>query len=716
MKKYYAVLFILINSVLFFAQTNQFTTEDVIKNAYGKLAPDNFKQISWINSENISIVEKNDTSEVLYSYDIAGKVKNKIMDLSEFKNIYSTVSKNQLLAFPSIGWLTKSRFSFFTDSSYYNLDLSDKSVTVINNHPADAEEVSISPNRKFLAYTIENNLFVNLAKDEKTQITFDGKYGIVNGNAVHRNEFGIEKGIFWSPDSRKIAFYRMDETMVTDYPLVDISTIPASLDNIKYPMAGQTSHEVKIGIYDIENKTTTWLNIEGPKDQYLTCVTWDPDSKFIYSAILNRDQNHFKLTKYDVNSGDKVKVLFEESNDKFVEPENQMFFIPKSDGEFLWLSKRDGWNHLYRYDASGKLINKVTSGEWEVISTDGFSTDGKYVYITSTIDSPLERQYLRIEINSGKIKKLTSDPGTHNVNSGPSKKYFFDNFNSTSVPGEIRVFDNNGNLSATLLKSDNPLKDYALGKSEINTLTAEDGTKLFYNLILPPDFDETRKYPVVVYVYGGPHVQLITNSFPYGRYEIWFREMAQKGFIVFILDNRGSANRGLAFEQATFRNLGTKEIEDQLAGVKYLKSLSYVDSTRLGVFGWSYGGFMATSLMLRTNNTFKVGVAGGAVINWELYEVMYTERYMDTPQTNYEGYEKANLLNYVENLQGKLLMVHGTNDPTVPWQNTLLFAQKAAHLNRPLDYYPYPGHGHGIRGNDAIHLYNKLTQYFIDNL
>ncbi len=284
------------------------------------------------------------------------------------------------------------------------------------------------------------------------------------------------------------------------------------------------------------------------------------------------------------------------------------------------------------------------------------------------------------------------------------------------IPSVTQIIDNNGKTITGLNKSSNPLLDYKISRPKIFTLKTGNDIDLYCRIILPTDFDSTKSYPVIVYVYGGPHAQLVTNRWYLGRYDFWFQYMAQNGYIVFTIDNRGSDNRGLEFEQSTFRHLGTKEIEDQLVGINYLKSLSYVDSNRIGVFGWSYGGFMTTSLMLRTNDTYKVGVGGGAVIDWKYYEIMYTERYMDTPETNPEGYEEASLLNYVDNLNGKLLLVHGTSDPVVVWEHTLEFAKKTAHMNKPLDYFPYVGHGHGVRGKDAIHLYNKISNYFFDNL
>ncbi|MFC2085199.1 DPP IV N-terminal domain-containing protein [Bacteroidota bacterium] len=547
-------------------------------------------------------------------------------------------------------------------------------------------------------------------------MTYDGKYGTTNGKSVSRNEFGISGGIFWSPENNYIAFYREDLSNITDYPIVNTDETPAKLENIKYPMAGQSSSNVDIGIYNIKEDQIIWLQIEGPKDQYLTSVTWGPEEQYIYVAHLNRDQNHLKLKQYYVSDGKQNQILFEEKNEKYVEPESPLFFLPNSNNKFLWFSERDGWNHLYLYNTNGDLIRQITRGEWLVTKIHGFDTAGNYVYITTTKENPLERHFYSVELKTDKIKKLTRDSGTHSIRKNQFNMYFIDTFSNLNLPREIRIINNKGDVLSIIHKSDNPLKEYRLGDIKLLKLKSKNDQELHCRMIYPLDFDSTKIYPVIVYVYGGPHVQLVRNTWGYGKYALWFQKMAQEGFIVFTLDNRGSDNRGLDFEQATFRKLGTIEIEDQLTGVEYLKSLPYVNGSRIGVFGWSYGGFMTTSLMLRTNGTFKVGVGGGAVIDWKYYEVMYTERYMDTPQDNPEGYYESSLLNYIENLDGKLLLVHGTSDSVVVWQHSLAFAKKAANFNKHLDYYPYIGHGHGVKEKDALHLYTKITDYFIDNL
>ncbi len=718
--KFKSVLILLLISFLYstnFAQKKDITTQDIIFNSYYSLAPSYLKQLNWVpNSDAYAFVKNKGKEFSLIKGFVNSPKTEKLLNLEELNSKMSALNLTALKRFPRISWINKNHFQFWKDTLLLEYSTKSKSLNEVSKISKGAENIQIGPDKKSVAFTIKNNLFLS-ANGKIIAITNDKNPGIVNGHTVHRVEFGINKGIFWSPKGNYIAFYRKDETMVTDYPVVDYSVRPAKCKPVKYPMAGMTSQQVTLGIYNIATGKKVFLKTGKPKDHYLTCVTWEPSEKHIYVAILNRDQNDLHLIKYNIATGAPVDTLFEETDKKYVHPEHPLTFVPNHPNEFLWRSQRDGWDHLYLYNTNGKLIRQVTKGKWVVLNLLGFDKKGENIFITSTKESPIERHLYKVNLKNGKIKKLTEGHGVHGVILSKGGKYFIDRFNSLSIPGITSVYTADGHKVKVIHKSENPIKDYKLGKVKIFTIKAADGkTDLYCRMVYPVNFDSTKKYPVIVYVYGGPGVQLITNRWQMGRYAFWFQKMAEKGYIVFTVDNRGSTNRGLAFEQVTFRHLGTVEIKDQLKGVKYLKSLPYVDSTRFGVFGWSFGGFMTTSLMTRTN-VFKVGVAGGAVIDWRYYEVMYTERYMDTPQTNPEGYKEACLLNYVQNLKGKkLLLVHGTSDVTVVWQHTLMFAKKAADLNIPLDYFPYVGHQHGVYGPDAVHLYNKITNYFLTNL
>lgn len=578
----------------------------------------------------------------------------------------------------------------------------------------DAENVKLLSDNSTLVYTVKNNLFIN-KNGTVTAITNDSDENIVNGQAVHRNEFGIDGGIFAAPDNGKIAFYRMDQTMVKDYPVIDWSVTPAENHNIKYPMAGGKSHEVTLGVYDVKSNSTKFLNIEGDKEQYLTAITWSPDSKYIFVGVLNRGQNHLKMNQYDSSTGNFVKTLFEEKSDKYVEPQHPLTFLPNSSKDFIWQSQRTGYNHLFHYNLDKGLVSQITKGDWLVTDILGFNEKRKEIYFQATKEIPTEKHLYRVNWNNFKMQRLDSDAGVHTGILSKDGSLLYDVYSNSSTPRMVNLINTQNLKTQNIFKAENPLKNYQRPEIKDVTLKAEDGTTLYGKIILPTGFDASKKYPVIVYLYNGPHLQLVTNSFPASG-NLWYEYMAQNGYIVFTMDGRGSSNRGLKFEQAVHRNLGVNEMKDQLKGVDYLKSLPYVDAQKMGVHGWSFGGFMTTNLMLKYPEVFKVGVAGGPVIDWNMYEIMYTERYMDTPQENPEGYKQANLLDKVQNLKGKLLMIHGAQDDVVVWQHSVKFLKAAVDNGIQLDYFVYPGHAHNVLGKDRVHLMQKVTDYFDQHL
>ncbi len=710
MKK--AFWFLIIINFIFIttAQNKILSPKDCVTKAYTELRPKTIFELQWLPNTNDFVFLSNDYKSFKIQNAESKKVKL-LFSIDQLNNILTLNNFNKLKFLPYVNFISPNEFYF--KNKFLKINLKNKTVDLLFNSIEAARNITFSKDLKKLSFTKKNNLFVVNSNHETINISKEKNPHIIFGQSVHRDEFGINGGMFWSPKSNKLAFYRMDETMVTDYPIVDYSVRPAKVEYIKYPMAGDKSHHVTVGVYSLKSKKTIYLQTGLPAEKYLTTVTWTPDEKYILIAELNRGQDHLQVVKYDAETGKRVKVLFEETDKEFVEPETPIYFLPNSNNKFLWHSERTGFKHIYLYDLEGNLIKQITNGDWVVTNFNGFDKNNN-IYITTTKETPIERHLYKVSLTDGTIKKLTSESGVHNIKF--NGKYFIDSYSNLETPPVIKVKNNDGKELQTLLKAKNPFTKYTFGKTKIFTIKANDGTDLYCRMTLPVNFDKSKKYPAIVYVYGGPHSQDVQNKFPMGRYALWARMMSQKGYIVFYCDNRGTDNRGTKFEQATHRRLGTIEIADQLKGVEYLKSTGFVDENRLGVWGWSFGGFMTTSLMLRTNNTFKVGVAGGAVINWKYYEIMYTERYMDTPQENPEGFETANLLNYVQNLKGKLLLVHGTSDPVVLWQHTLMFAKKAASLNVPLDYFPYVGHPHGVGGKDAIQLYNKITNYFLNNL
>jgi dipeptidyl-peptidase-4 len=569
---------------------------------------------------------------------------------------------------------------------------------------------------KATAYVKGHQLYVADAKGTEHQLTTDGSREIVYGQSVHRNEFGIQKGTFWSPDGMRLAFYRMDQSMVADYPQVDIFPREATYEPDKYPMAGMTSHEVTIGVYDLNIDKTVYLKAGDPKDRYFTNIAWSTDAKTIYLFELNRDQNDCRLVSYDAQTGNKLAEIYRETSEKYVEPLHPIQFLPWDDSKFIMQSQRDGYNHIYLYNTNGQLLKQLTSGPWVVLNVLGFNAKQKSIIIEANKYHPLHRQLYSVNIRSGKMTQLTSDDGVHHGELSVSGSFVIDRHSAPTQPFNLNVLPVDGRKGTRLLTAEDPWKDYVQPIFECGSIKAADGTTdLFYRMVKPHDFDITKKYPTVVYVYGGPHAHNVEAAWHwYSR--SWETYMAQKGYIVFILDNRGSENRGRDFEQATFRQLGQIEMQDQMKGVEYLKTLPFVDMQRLGVHGWSFGGFMTISLMLNYPDVFKVGVAGGPVIDWKWYEVMYGERYMDTPETNPEGYAKISLLDKAKNLKGKLQIITGYNDNTVVPQHCLSFLDACVKAGTQPDFFAYPGEEHNMRGHASVHLHERITQYFEDFL
>ena len=566
------------------------------------------------------------------------------------------------------------------------------------------------------AFLRDNNLWVRYADGHDVQLSKDGSREIVYGQSVHRDEFGIYKGTFWSNNGKKLAFYRMDQSMVADYPQVNTFKREAELEPDKYPMAGMTSHQVTIGIFDLDTEKTIYLNVGDPTDRYFTNIAWGPDDKTLYLYELNRDQNHCTLDAYDVATGNKIKTLYTETSDKYVEPLHPITFLPWDSNKFIFWSWKDGFTHLYLMDVNTLKQEQLTSGNWVVKSIVGFCPVTKSAIIITKESNVLQRNIYSLSLKTKKRTLLDNGKGVHQAKLSEDGLWVLDTWQEPDVPRACAVTNTKTGKSILLQTAPNPWEGWYQPIFEMGSVKADDGvTDLYWRMVKPADFDANKKYPTVVYVYGGPHAHSIDASWHWAS-RSWETYMAQKGYILFILDNRGSEDRGRDFEQATFRHLGQVEMRDQMSGVNYLKSLPYVDADRIGVHGWSFGGFMTTSLMTTYPDVFKVGVAGGPVIDWKWCEVMYGERYMDTPEQNPEGYEQTSLINKAKNLKGKLQIIIGMNDPTVVPQHALQFLNACAEAGTQPDFFVYPGEGHNMAGHKSVHLHERITQYFEDYL
>jgi dipeptidyl-peptidase-4 len=701
---------------LFLFAQNNISMSDAILKGRTALAPANLRQLQWIPGTaqfthvvGNKLMRMNASNELVDTLDWLPSINEKM----------AAMGAPALETLPALTWLDANTAWFRTDKELYTFSTTVGLVRK-NWYPAGAENLDIETKGFKAAYTLGNDLWVNIGGKELGVATSEGD-GVVYGKSVHRDEFGISKGTYWSPSGRSLAFYRMDERMVTKYPIYTLDSMPAQVHEIRYPFAGAKSHQVTVGIYDTQTGQRIYLQTlpkGGDPEQFLTNIAWTPDDKFILIAVVNRAQNHLWLNQYDATTGAFVKTILEETSDKWVEPEKPAVFVPGSTDQFLWQSERDGYNHLYLCDLSGKVIRQVSTGIIPVINFYGFDVRGKNCFYQVADASGLNRYVMAANLKSGLQTRLSDEIGTHNGLVNSSGDWVLDVFSNATTPRVVYLSQSAETAKRRIVFSaQNPLEGYRLGATKILTLTAPGGTMLNARMILPTNFDSTTTYPALVYVYNGPHVQLVTNTWLYGA-ELWMHHMAEEGYVVFVLDGRGSSNRGFAFESAIHRHAGDAEIADQLTGIQFLKAQKYINSDRIGVFGWSYGGFMATSLLTRpeAKGVFRCGVAGGPVIDWSMYEIMYTERYMDTPQENPEGYASSSLFNYVDNLSGRLLMIHGSSDDVVLWQHSLRYIRECVRKGKQIDYFVYPEHLHNVLGKDRVHLFEKIDKFFNENL
>ena len=699
------------------AQQKSLTLDDLIPGGktYNQFQPERIKSPAFwadrfVFRQGDSIMSRNAAGSL---------IKQPVITLGKLNEALQADQKKTLKGLPAFTFSTDSKKPyavFYNDNFILTYDFATNKIVKAIPYAQGDTAFDFNPDDTFVAVNNGNNLFIIDSEGNRTEVSTDDPGDIVWGQSVHRNEFGINKGTYWSPKGNLLAFYRMDETMVRDYPLVNVGARQGEVVNTKYPMAGMTSHEVTVGVFDPATGKTVYLQTEGPKDHYLTNIAWTPDQSRILLAELNREQNHMDLNVFDVKTGKKLKTLFSESSDKYVEPENPAMFIPGNEDRFVWMSEKDGYKHLYLYDMEGNQIRQLTSGEWVVKDIVRIDKKGEYIYYLSNETSPIEQHLYKVSVKDGKRTKLTAEPGVHYPRLNASATTFVDQYSAIDVPSKAVLVNTSNGKTNTLLESANPYQEYAMPEISVGTIKAADGVSdLYYRLTTPVDFDPNKKYPVIVYLYNGPHSQMITNSWQ-AAIRGWDIYMAQKGYVMFTIDGRGTDFRGRDFEQAIHKQVGVEEGKDQMKGIEFLKTLPYVDADRIGIHGWSYGGFMTTNMLLTYPETFKVGVAGGPVMDWKLYEVMYGERYMGNPETNPEGYETSCMLDKAQNLQGRLLLIHGDMDPVVVMQHSLNFLRKSVEVGVYPDFFVYPGHEHNVRGNDRVHLHEKITRYFDDYL
>lgn len=730
-------------------EKTSFTLQDVIPGGdnYFNLIPKRMSGLKWWGD----VCIRTGVEEIV-SIDTKNGKEKTIITLEELNSALQADDKTKgikqlrSLMGASMPWGDEKEILLSHDGNIIVYNFEDKTVKSAIKINKGAANIDFCKESMTVAYTVGDNLHIASEKIADKQVNPDINiekaacggndiHDIVYGQAVHRNEFGIYKGTFWSPEGKYLAFYRMDQSMVTDYPQVNTTTRTATLEPDKYPMAGMTSHKVTVGIYNPETGKTVYLDAGDPTDRYFTNISWAPDEENIYVIEVNRDQNYAQLVKYNAETGEKIGVLYEESHPKYVEPQHPLTFLPWDETKFIYQSQRDGFNHLYLFDTKKPRpvtleliegmnkykeyveVKQLTKGEWLVQDILGFNEAKKEVIIASTEVSPLQTNIYSLNIKSGKRTLIGKEDGNHRAQLSAGGTYIIDNMTSFSVAGETSILPTNGKKGITIFTSSDPMPEkFNMPEITLGTIKAADGkTDLYYRLIKPVNFDPNKKYPAIIYVYGGPHAQMIHNTRFYDA-RGWDLYMAQKGYVMLTVDSRGSDNRGREFENCTFRQLGVEEMKDQVEGAKMLQSLPYVDANRIGVHGWSFGGFMTTNLMLTYPEIFKVGVAGGPVIDWKYYEVMYGERYMDTPETNPEGYKNSNLNLKAGNLKGRLLIIIGGEDPTCVPQHSYTFLRSCIDAGTHPDFFVYPESGHNMIGTERVHLHEHISRYFDDFL
>ena len=700
------VVAVLMTSAVASAQESRklLTIEDVVLNY--NLSPKSYP-VKWVGaSDSYSVVD----GTSLVAVEAQSGKRRTLITLDEVNELLSTNFKS----FPGYAFDDANSLVIGAHGMRNTIGLKERKVLQHNKVPVGANLTRQSGKGGLYAYTKENNLYC-FDGEKEYQITNFADKNIVCGQTVSRNEFGIDGGIFISPDATKIAFYKKDESAVTDFPLLDITTRTGSLKNIKYPMNGMPSEVVSLGVYDVAKQSTIYLEVtDFDKERYLTNITWSPDSQRIYIQVLDRAQKNIHLNSYDAATGKLIKNILSEHNDRWVEPQHPLVFLESDPSKFIYSTdNRDGYWNLYLCDDAGN-VERLTKTD---ASVQYVAQDAKAVYYTSAEVSPVENHLFKVELKSGKQTRLTKAEGWHDVAVSKSGKFFLDTYSSLNVPRVVEVGRTDGKPAKELFRADDPTVGYNYVPIELGTVKSADGKyDNYYRLMKPLDFDPSKKYPVIMYVYGGPHSQMVKNNY-LASLRRWEMYMAQRGYVVFAMDNRGTSNRGAEFEKAIHRQCGQVEMADQMEGMKWLMSHDWVDKDRIGVHGWSYGGFMTISLITNYPDIFKVAVAGGPVIDWKWYEVMYGERYMDNVHNNPEGFAKTSLIAKAKDLKGQLLICQGAIDPVVVWEHSLSFVRECVKNNiYTVDYYPYPCHEHNVMGKDAVHLYNKISKYFEDYL
>lgn len=607
-----------------------------------------------------------------------------------------------------------------TKGTYYVYELATRRLTPLSRAEGWQQFAEFSPDGRKVGFVRNNDIFVvDLATGAETRLTHDGSETIINGTSdwVYEEELDVRDAWRWSPDSRRIAFWRFDQSPVRQFFLVNELALYPELVIFRYPKAGTPNSQVRIGVIDVESGKTTWTDVQVAQDGYIARMEFAARPNELVVQRLNRHQNRLDVLLVDATTG-RSRVLFTETDSAWVDVHDNLVWIGGG-RQFLWTSERDGFNHLYLYNRDGSLARQLTRGPWEVTGVYGVDEANGWVYFQAARPTPMERQVYRVRLDGSRMEQLSAEPGWHDIDLSPDRGYYVDIHSRAGVPPVTRLHTANGRLVRELVNNQElaaRLAAQRLRPPEFFRFRTSDGVELNGYFIKPPDFDASRKYPVLMYVYGGPGSQTVVDSWGGSRY-LWHQLLAQRGVIVVSVDNRGTGGRGRAFKKVTYLNLGKWEVHDQIEAARYLASLPYVEPGRIGIWGWSYGGYMTALTMTKGGNLFRAGISVAPVTDWRLYDTIYTERFMRTPEENPEGYRESAPASHAAGLTGALLLVHGTGDDNVHPQNTIQLANALQRAGKQFSLMLYPNRTHSISGGDTmVHLFTMMTDWVRERL
>jgi dipeptidyl-peptidase-4 len=718
-----SILVVFLLSCFIAVAQQKLSVEEIYAGTFRPKVMDELQSMKNTNQYTVLNFDRGSRTMQLDLYDFATLKKvNTFIDTKNFLElkdgidsyVFSTDEKQILLANNSNPIF---RRSFTAD--YYLYDIATKKLTKILEQ---VQEPVFSPDGTKIGFAKENDLFIyDIASKATTQITTDGKKNaIINGitDWVYEEEFAFVRAFDWSADSKKLAYIRFDETEVPQFSM-DLykKDLYPTAETFKYPKAGEKNAVVSLHVYDVISKNTKTIDLSNYNDFYIARLKWTNDANILSAQVLNRHQDNLDLLFVDGTSGVAKEVL-NEKDKAYVDVTDNLTFL--KDNSFIWTSEKDGYNHIYLYDKNGKLKNQVTKGNWDVTSYYGFDEKTKTVFYQSVENGSIVRDVYKISLDGKKKVKLSQLPGTNSATFSPDFTYFINSYSSATVPPTFTLNNSkDGKLVQEIVNNSalvEKLKKYDLPNKEFFELTTEKGHKLNAWMIKPKDFDATKKYPVFMYQYSGPGSQEVANNW-LDTNDMWFMMLSQQGYIVACVDGRGTGFKGAAFKKCTQKELGKFEVEDQIDAAKVIGNYSYVDKTRIGIFGWSYGGFMSSNCLFKGADVFKMAIAVAPVTNWRFYDSIYTERYMTTPQENASGYDENSPINHVSKLKGNFLLIHGTADDNVHVQNSMQIIEALVQANKQFDWAIYPDKNHGIYGGKTrIQLYNKMTNYIKEKL